>query len=133
MLRININDDLLSKKYNIGRFKGLNGRELAYSIVALVICIVGTFIMNSVMGLHMLLAVYMTSPIAFGIGYIGFYNKHGMNFSEMYKKKRQLRRNQKEFTFSSKQAREEMVQLKEVSADSKEVKLNGLKRNKKGN
>ena len=117
MQNIDINRDLMDDEYDVGIFKGFKGREILFMALAVIVGGGGILLLSQYIPL--LLAVYMGAPLSLGIGYMGFYNKHGMIFTEMVKKKRKAAKERKVYKYSSKEMREELYRYIDKTGETR--------------
>ena len=84
-----INQDF--DKYKEDFYKGLSKRETKYGAMALFSGILIMFLMMFVLHVNSLLATFVSMPIITLLGMNGFYTKNGMSFTELVKRKMELR------------------------------------------
>ena len=84
-----INQDF--DKYKEDFYKGLSKRETKYGAMALFSGILIMFLMMFVLHANSLLATFVSMPIITLLGMNGFYTKNGMSFTELVKRKMELR------------------------------------------
>ena len=72
--------------------KGLSKRETKYGAMALFSGILIMFLMMFVLHVNSLLATFVSMPIITLLGMNGFYTKNGMSFTELVKRKMELRK-----------------------------------------
>ena len=85
-----INQDF--DKYKEDFYKGLSKRETKYGAMALFSGILIMFLMMFVLHVNSLLATFVSMPIITLLGMNGFYTKNGMSFTELVKRKMELRK-----------------------------------------
>lgn len=85
-----INQDF--DKYKEDFYKGLSKRETKYGAIALFSGILIMFLMMFVLHVNSLLATFVSMPIITLLGMNGFYTKNGMSFTELVKRKMELRK-----------------------------------------
>lgn len=85
-----INQDI--DKYKEDFYKGLSKRETKYGAMALFSGILIMFLMMFVLHVNSLLATFVSMPIITLLGMNGFYTKNGMSFTELVKRKMELRK-----------------------------------------
>lgn len=85
-----INQDF--DKYKEDFYKGLAKRETKYGAMALFSGILIMFLMMFVLHVNSLLATFVSMPIITLLGMNGFYTKNGMSFTELVKRKMELRK-----------------------------------------
>ena len=85
-----INQDF--DKYKEDFYKGLSKRETKYGAMALLSGILIMFLMMFVLHANSLLATFVSMPIITLLGMNGFYTKNGMSFTELVKRKMELRK-----------------------------------------
>ena len=85
-----INQDF--DKYKEDFYKGLSKRETKYGAMALFSGILIMFLMMFVLHVNSLLATFVSMPIITMLGMNGFYTKNGMSFTELVKRKMELRK-----------------------------------------
>lgn len=79
-------------KYKEDFYKGLSKRETKYGAMALFSGILIMFLMMFVLHVNSLLATFVSMPIITLLGMNGFYTKNGMSFTELVKRKMELRK-----------------------------------------
>ena len=85
-----INQDF--DKYKEDFYKGLSKRETKYGAMAFFSGILIMFLMMFVLHTNSLLATFVSMPIITLLGMNGFYTKNGMSFTELVKRKMELRK-----------------------------------------
>ena len=85
-----INQDF--DKYKEDFYKGLSKRETKYGAMALFSGILIMFLMMFVLHVNSLLSTFVSMPIITLLGMNGFYTKNGMSFTELVKRKMELRK-----------------------------------------
>ena len=85
-----INQDF--DKYKEEFYKRLSKRETKYGAMALFSGILIMFLMMFVLHVNSLLATFVSMPIITLLGMNGFYTKNGMSFTELVKRKMELRK-----------------------------------------
>ncbi len=85
-----INQDF--DKYKEDFYKGLSKRETKYGAMAFFSGILIMFLMMFVLHANSLLATFVSMPIITLLGMNGFYTKNGMSFTELVKRKMELRK-----------------------------------------
>ena len=85
-----INQDF--DKYKEDFYKGLSKRETKYGAMALFSGILIMFLMMFVLHANSLLATFVSMPIITLLGMNGFYTKNVMSFTELVKRKMELRK-----------------------------------------
>lgn len=85
-----INQDFDAYKEDF--YKGLSKRETKYGVMAFFSGIVIMFLMMFVLHVNSLLATFVSMPIITLLGMNGFYTKNGMSFTELVKRKMELRK-----------------------------------------
>lgn len=85
-----INQDF--DKYKEDFYKGLSKRETKYGAMALFSGILIMFLIMFVLHVNSLLATFVSMPIITLLGMNGFYTKNGMSFTELVKRKMELRK-----------------------------------------
>lgn len=85
-----INQDFDAYKEDF--YKGLSKRETKYGAMAFFSGIVIMFLMMFVLHVNSLLATFVSMPIITLLGMNGFYTKNGMSFTELVKRKMELRK-----------------------------------------
>ena len=85
-----INQDF--DKYKEDFYKGLSKRETKYGAMARFSGILIMFLMMFVLHANSLLATFVSMPIITQLGMNGFYTKYGMSFTELVKRKMELRK-----------------------------------------
>lgn len=85
-----INQDFDAYKEDF--YKGLSKRETKYGAMAFFSGIVIMFLMMFVLQVNSLLATFVSMPIITLLGMNGFYTKNGMSFTELVKRKMELRK-----------------------------------------
>lgn len=89
-MNIPINQDF--DKYKEDFYKGLSKRETKYGAMAFFSGILIMFLMMFVLHANSLLATFVSMPIITLLGMNGFYTKNGMSFTELVKRKMELRK-----------------------------------------
>jgi len=85
-----INQDFDAYKEDF--YKGLSKRETKYGAMAFFSGIVIMFLMMFVLHANSLLATFVSAPVVISLGMNGFYTKNGMSFTELVKRKMELRK-----------------------------------------
>lgn len=85
-----INQDFDAYKEDF--YKGLSKRETKYGAMAFFSGILIMFLMMFVLHVNSLLATFVSMPIITLLGMNGFYTKNGMSFTELVKRKMELRK-----------------------------------------
>ena len=85
-----INQDFDAYKEDF--YKGLSKRETKYGAMAFFSGIVIMFLMMFVLHANPLLATFVSAPVVIILGMNGFYTKNGMSFTELVKRKMELRK-----------------------------------------
>lgn len=85
-----INQDFDAYKEDF--YKGLSKRETKYGAMAFFSGIVIMLLMMFVLHVNSLLATFVSMPIITLLGMNGFYTKNGMSFTELVKRKMELRK-----------------------------------------
>lgn len=85
-----INQDFDAYKEDF--YKGLSKRETKYGAMAFFSGIVIMFLMMFVLQVNSLLATFVSAPVVISLGMNGFYTKNGMSFTELVKRKMELRK-----------------------------------------
>ena len=85
-----INQDFDAYKEDF--YKGLSKRETKYGAMAFFSGIVIMFLMMFVLHANSLLATFVSAPVVIILGMNGFYTKNGMSFTELVKRKMELRK-----------------------------------------
>lgn len=97
-MKIKVNKDI--EKYDGGVFYGLSLRQCVYALIALLIG-TGIVVGLSMKGISLTVAVYIAMPIVFPIAYNGFYQKNGMTFFQVQKRKMRLLFGRRELLYQS--------------------------------
>ena len=114
-----INQDF--DKYKEDFYKGLSKRETKYGAMALFSGILIMFLMMFVLHVNSLLATFVSMPIITLLGMNGFYTKNGMSFTELVKRKMELRKGI-DYTISEVSVRDYRIrQMEEELRKFKEV------------
>lgn len=119
-----INQDF--DKYKEDFYKGLSKRETKYGAMALFSGILIMFLMMFVLHVNSLLATFVSMPIITLLGMNGFYTKNGMSFTELVKRKMELRKGI-DYTISEVSVRDYRIkqmedELREKRAEEKKNK-----------
>lgn len=85
-----INQDFDAYKEDF--YKGLSKRETKYGAMAFFSGIVIMFLMMFALQVNSLLATFVSAPVVIFLGMNGFYTKNGMSFTELVKRKMELRK-----------------------------------------
>ena len=85
-----INQDFDAYKEDF--YKGLSKRETKYGAMAFFSGIGIMFLMMFVLHANSLLATFVSAPVVISLGMNGFYTKNGMSFTELVKRKMELRK-----------------------------------------
>ena len=130
-----INQDF--DKYKEDFYKGLSKRETKYGAMALFSGILIMFLMMFVLHVNSLLATFVSMPIITLLGMNGFYTKNGMSFTELVKRKMELRKGI-DYTISEVSVRDYMIrqmeeELRTQRAEEKKDKEKDKKKWRKQN
>ena len=126
-----INQDF--DKYKEDFYKGLSKRETKYGAMALFSGILIMFLMMFVLHANSLLATFVSMPIITLLGMNGFYTKNGMSFTELVKRKMELRKGI-DYTISEVSVRDYRIrqmeeELRKQRAEEKKDKKKWRKQN----
>ena len=126
-----INQDF--DKYKEDFYKGLSKRETKYGAMALFSGILIMFLMMFVLHVNSLLATFVSMPIITLLGMNGFYTKNGMSFTELVKRKMELRKGI-DYTISEVSVRDYRIrqmeeELRKQRAEEKKDKKKWRKQN----
>lgn len=124
-----INQDFDAYKEDF--YKGLSKRETKYGAMAFFSGIVIMFLMMFVLHANSLLATFVSAPVVISLGMNGFYTKNGMSFTELVKRKMELRKGI-DYTISEISVRDYRIrqmedELREKRAEEKKNKENNKK------
>lgn len=97
-MKIKVNKDI--EKYDGGVFYGLSLRQCIYALIALLIG-TGIVVGLSMKEVSLTVAVYIAMPVVFPIAYNGFYQKNGMTFFQVQKRKMKLLFGKRELLYQS--------------------------------
>lgn len=130
-----INQDF--DKYKEDFYKGLSKRETKYGAMALFSGILIMFLMMFVLHVNSLLATFVSMPIITLLGMNGFYTKNGMSFTELVKRKMELRKGI-DYTISEVSVRDYRIrqmeeELRKQRAEEKKDKEKNKKKWRKQN
>lgn len=130
-----INQDF--DKYKEDFYKGLSKRETKYGAMALFSGILIMFLMMFVLHVNSLLATFVSMPIITLLGMNGFYTKNGMSFTELVKRKMELRKGI-DYTISEVSVRDYRIrqmeeELRKQRAEEKKYKEKDKKKWRKQN
>ena len=130
-----INQDFDAYKEDF--YKGLSKRETKYGAMAFFSGIVIMFLMMFVLHANSLLATFVSAPVVIILGMNGFYTKNGMSFTELVKRKMELR-NGIDYTISEVSVRDYRIrqmedELRKQRAEEKKDKEKDKKKWRKQN
>lgn len=116
-MKIKVNKDI--EKYDGGVVGGLSFREFIHVLITVIVG-TGIIVGLSLKGISLTVAVYITTPIVFPIAYNGFYQKNGMTFLEVQRRKLRLLFGKRELLYESTES--EQVRKKYLEKQEKKKK-----------